>query len=100
MAAAVIRPPVARDIIAPLLTTLTGAAVSAQPTSSVLPLLSLILRLRVQFLSASSTEPWIRLLSYDSAKAAKLLEIARSERLAPHPISGEIGVGRGCDDER
>jgi len=99
MAAAVISPPVARDIVAPLLPTLPGAAVSAQPTSSVLPLLSPILRQRVQFLSASSTEPWIRLLSYDTAKAAKLLEIARSERLEPHPISGEIEVDWDCDVE-
>ncbi|ERS95575.1 hypothetical protein HMPREF1624_08091 [Sporothrix schenckii ATCC 58251] len=90
--AEVVRPLDPRDIVAPLLPSLPVAAIASQPASGVLPLLSPILRQRVQFLSASSSEPWIRLLSYDPAKAAKLAEIARSARLEPHPVSGEIEI--------
>jgi hypothetical protein len=90
--AEVVRPLDPRDIVAPLLPSLPVAAFASQPASGVLPLLSPILRQRVQFLSASSSEPWIRLLSYDAAKAAKLIEIARSTRLEPHPLSGEIEI--------
>ncbi|CAK7235244.1 hypothetical protein SBRCBS47491_009227 [Sporothrix bragantina] len=90
--AEVVRPLDPRDIVAPLLPSLPVAAIASQPASGVLPLLSPILRQRVQFLSASSSEPWIRLLAYDSAKAAKLAEIARSARFEPHPISGEIEI--------
>ncbi len=94
-----ISPPDARDVVAPLLPSLPGAAMCSQPATGVLPLLSPILRQRVQFLSASSTEPWIRLLSYDTAKAARLPDIARSDRLAPHPVSGEVEVDWDCDVE-
>ncbi|CAK7197489.1 hypothetical protein SEUCBS139899_000136 [Sporothrix eucalyptigena] len=90
--AEVVRPLEPRDIVAPLLPSLPVAAIASQPASAVLPLLSPILRQRVQFLSASSSEPWIRLLSYDTAKAAKLAEIARSARFEPHPVSGEIEI--------
>ncbi|KAL1896612.1 hypothetical protein Sste5346_004647 [Sporothrix stenoceras] len=90
--AEVVRPLDPRDIVAPLLPSLPVAAIASQPASGVLPLLSPILRQRVQFLSASSSEPWIRLLSYDSAKAAKLVDVARSARLEPHPVSGEIEI--------
>jgi len=98
-ATAMIHPPDTRGLVAPLLPSLPGAAVSSQPATAVLPLLSPILRQRVQFLSASSTEPWIRLLSYDTAKAARLLEIARSDRLEPHPVSGEIEIDWDGDVE-
>jgi hypothetical protein len=92
-----ISPPDARGVVAPLLPSLPAAALSREPATAVLPLLSPILRQRVQFLSASSTEPWIRLLSYDTAKAARLLEIARSDALEPHPVSGEVEVDWDCD---
>ncbi|TPX11250.1 uncharacterized protein E0L32_001068 [Thyridium curvatum] len=92
MAAAVISPPDTRGLVAPLLPSLPGAAASTQPAPAILPFLSPILRQRVQLLSAASTEPWIRLLSYDTAKAAKLAEIARSEALELHPVSGEVEV--------
>ncbi|CAK7215862.1 hypothetical protein SCUCBS95973_002626 [Sporothrix curviconia] len=90
--AEVVRPLDPRDIVAPLLPSLPVAAIASQPASGVLPLLSPILRQRVQFLSASSSEPWIRLLAYDPAKAARLAEIARSARFEPHPVSGEIEI--------
>lgn len=37
-----------------------------------------------------STEPWIRLLTYDTANVSKLTSIAQSGSLDPHPVSGEI----------
>ncbi|OAA68628.1 hypothetical protein SPI_00823 [Niveomyces insectorum RCEF 264] len=102
--AEVVRPLRARDIVAPLLPSLPVAAVASQPATAVLPLLTPILRQRVQYLSASSSEPWIRLLAYDPDKAARLVEVARSDRLEPHPVSGEIEIdwdshGAGGDVE-
>ncbi|EPE07085.1 hypothetical protein F503_07736 [Ophiostoma piceae UAMH 11346] len=88
----VIRPLCPRDVVGPLLPSLPVAAMASQPASTVLPLLSPIMRQRVQFLSAASSEPWIRLLCYDPAKATKLIEVARSARFEPHPVSGEIEV--------
>ncbi|KAF6841153.1 hypothetical protein CPLU01_00714 [Colletotrichum plurivorum] len=79
-------------LLAPILPALPPASISTQPAIGVLPLLSPILRQRVQLLSESSTEPWIRLLAYDTEKAARLSEIVQSGRLEPHPVSGEVEV--------
>ncbi|KAK3394676.1 hypothetical protein B0H63DRAFT_54561 [Podospora didyma] len=81
-----------RGIISPILSSLPGAAISTQPATTVLPLLSPILRQRIQLLSSASTDPWIRLLTYDTAKVSKLQGIAQGGRLEPHPVSGEIEV--------
>ncbi|KAJ0121073.1 hypothetical protein J7T55_008233 [Diaporthe amygdali] len=81
-----------RDILTPLLPSLPAAALSTQPAPAILPLLSPILRQRVQLLSSASTEPWLRLLSYDKGKDARLAEVARSDRLEPHPVSGEVEI--------
>ncbi|KAK1769673.1 hypothetical protein QBC33DRAFT_331304 [Phialemonium atrogriseum] len=87
-----ISPPDVRAIVAPVLATLPAAALSTQPAPIILPLLSPILRQRVQLLSSSSTDPWLRLLSYDTSKVPKLTEIAQRGTLEPHPVSGEIEV--------
>ncbi|KAK0392635.1 hypothetical protein NLU13_2130 [Sarocladium strictum] len=79
-------------LVAPILPALPPAAVAQEPAPGVLPLLSPILRQRVQLLSASSTEPWLRLLSYDTAKAAKLVELAQTGAFEPHPVSGEVEI--------
>ncbi|KAK1512928.1 hypothetical protein CTAM01_00323 [Colletotrichum tamarilloi] len=79
-------------LLAPLLPALVPASISKQPAIGVLPLLSPILRQRVQLLSEASTEPWLRLLAYDTDKAARLAEIVQSGRLEPHPVSGEVEV--------
>ncbi|KAK6227026.1 hypothetical protein QIS74_00581 [Colletotrichum tabaci] len=79
-------------LLAPLLPALVPASVSAQPAIGVLPLLSPIMRQRVQLLSEASTEPWLRLLAYDTDKAARLSEVVQSGRLEPHPVSGEVEV--------
>ncbi|KAI0879478.1 hypothetical protein GGS24DRAFT_158360 [Hypoxylon argillaceum] len=100
MAVSPIRPPDIRQIIGPLIPSLRAAAVSLQPSESVLPLLTPILRQRVQLLSFSSTnDPWIRLLCYDTSKVPKLTEIAQGERLEPHPASGEIEIDWDYDAE-
>lgn len=87
-----IPPPSPATLLSPLLPALTTAAVAREPASNVLPLLSPILRQRVQFLSASSPDPWLRLLCYDRARAAALQEVATSGELDPHPVSGEVEV--------
>ncbi|WYZ34720.1 hypothetical protein EsH8_I_000996 [Colletotrichum jinshuiense] len=79
-------------LLAPILPALPPASISKQPAIGILPLLSPILRQRVQLLSESSTEPWLRLLAYDTDKAARLAEIVQSGRLEPHPVSGEVEV--------
>lgn len=84
--------PDVRLILSPLLPSLPAAAVSTQPGTAVLPLLSPILRQRVQLLSTSSADPWLRLLTYDPTAAPKLADIVQNGRLEPHPISGEVEV--------
>ncbi|KAI6382922.1 hypothetical protein MCOR25_000436 [Pyricularia grisea] len=108
MTTTVVNPPDLRAIIGPLLLFLPGATFATQPPEGVLPLLSPILRQRVQLLSGSGSDPWIRLLSYDAANTEKLTELARGDRFEPHPSSGEIEVDwdhdvttryRRCDEE-
>ena len=96
---AAITPPSLPSLLTPLLPALTTAAVAREPASNVLPLLSPILRQRVQFLSSSSSDPWLRLLCYDRSKAATLQEIATSGELEPHPVSGEVELDWDYDVE-
>ncbi|KAI1493169.1 hypothetical protein F5X96DRAFT_268621 [Biscogniauxia mediterranea] len=100
MTASTIRQPNVQHVLGPFLPSLPAAALSLQPSETILPLLSPILRQRVQLLSsASSNDPWIRLLCYDTAKVPKLTEIAQSDRLEPHPVSGEVEVDWDYDSE-
>ncbi|KND89473.1 hypothetical protein TOPH_05856 [Tolypocladium ophioglossoides CBS 100239] len=94
-----IAPPDHASLLTPLLPALPAAAASTHPATKVLPLLSPILRQRVQLLSESSSGPWLRLLCYDAGKAVKLAEIARGPGLEPHPVSGEVEVDWGYDAE-
>ncbi|KAK3341445.1 hypothetical protein B0T25DRAFT_342329 [Lasiosphaeria hispida] len=87
-----INPPDIRSIAVPVLSALPGAAISTQPATTILPLLSPILRQRVQLLSTASTDPWIKFLTYDTSKVPRLTEIAQNGTLEPHPVSGEIEV--------
>jgi len=84
--------PVVKPIISEVLEALAGAAVATQPPEAILTRLTPILRQRVQLLSAGSTEPWLRLLTYDPARVQLLSAIATSTALDPHPVSGEIEV--------
>ncbi|KZZ96019.1 hypothetical protein AAL_04315 [Moelleriella libera RCEF 2490] len=97
--AVVISPPDQAGLLAPILPALPAAAASTQPASQLLPLLSPVLRQRVRAFADSSTEPWLRLLCWDAAKATRLAEIARGPSLEPHPVSGEVEIDWGYDAE-
>ncbi|PKS11996.1 hypothetical protein jhhlp_001292 [Lomentospora prolificans] len=94
-----ISPLQAPALLAPLLLALPGAAISTKPAPAILPLLSPILRQRVQIFSATSSEPWLKLLCYDTSKGAKLQEIIQGGSLEPHPVSGEVEVDWELDSE-
>ena len=85
--------------LAPVLPALPAAAASAEPAAGVLPLLSPVLRQRLQLFSASGSDPWLRWLCYDTAKAAKLSDAVRNPALEPHPVSGEVEIDWDCDAE-
>ncbi|KAL4902542.1 hypothetical protein BDW74DRAFT_180646 [Aspergillus multicolor] len=88
-----IPPPEPRALLPPLLACLPTAFVSSQPPPALLPLLSPILRQRVQIFSSvstSSTESWIRLLCWDSEKGDRLQSLIDGATFEPHPVSGEI----------
>ncbi|KAI0164695.1 hypothetical protein GGR57DRAFT_208500 [Xylariaceae sp. FL1272] len=100
MASSSIPSPNPQQVIGPLIPSLPAAAVSLRPSDSVLPLLTPILQQRVNILSFnSSNDPWIRLLCYEPSKVPKLAEIAQSERLEPHPVSGEVEIDWDYDTE-
>ena len=86
------QPPSLEQLLVPLLATLPSAAVSPQPPAALLPLLSPILRQRVQLLSSADGDPWLPLLCYDAAKVPGLVKVAKDESLEPHPVSGEVEV--------
>ncbi|KAL6239371.1 hypothetical protein BDW75DRAFT_138740 [Aspergillus navahoensis] len=88
-----IPPPDPRDLLPPLLACLPTAFVSPKPPPALLPLLSPILRQRVQILSSvstSSSESWLRLLCWDSEKGERLQSLIDGASFEPHPVSGEI----------
>jgi hypothetical protein len=86
-------PPSASSLLHPLVAALPTAAVSPTPPPSLLPLLSPILRQRVQLLSstASPNEPWLPLLSYTSS-ASDLSKVVTGLKFEAHPVSGEIEI--------
>lgn len=88
-----IAPPDPRSLLPPLLACLPTAFVSPRPPPALLPLLSPILRQRVQILtdvSTSPTESWLQLLCWDTAKAERLQSVVDGASFEPHPVSGEI----------
>ncbi|KAJ5825784.1 hypothetical protein N7474_002922 [Penicillium riverlandense] len=88
-----ISPPDSRALLPPLLACLPTAFVSPLPPPALLPLLSPILRQRVQILTSvatSSTESWLQLLCWDADKAERLQRIVDGTVFEPHPVSGEI----------
>ncbi|KAJ4394227.1 hypothetical protein N0V93_003444 [Gnomoniopsis smithogilvyi] len=95
--ASTITAPNLRDILTPLLPSLPAAAMSSQPAPGILRLLSPILRQRVQLFSSTSNDPWLRLMTYDKSKETRLSEVARSDRLEPHPVSGEVELDLDYD---
>ncbi|XWW92624.1 hypothetical protein V2A60_000549 [Cordyceps javanica] len=98
-AAKQVTPPDLSSLLTPILPALPPAAASSDPAPGILPFLAPILRQRVQILSSASQEPWLRLLCYDPAKAARLAEVvtAASGLFEPHPVSGEVEVDWAYD---
>ncbi|KAI9934456.1 hypothetical protein ASPWEDRAFT_53660 [Aspergillus wentii DTO 134E9] len=88
-----INPPDPRTLLPPLLACLPLAFVSPRPPPALLPLLSPILRQRVQIISSVSSSPtdsWLRLLCWDEAKAERIQSLVDGASFEPHPVSGEI----------
>lgn len=88
-----IQPPDPRSLLPPLLACLPLAFVSPRPPPALLPLLSPILRQRVQFLTSVSVSPsdsWLRLLSWNAEKGEELQSVVDGMAFEPHPVSGEI----------
>ena len=86
-------PPDSRQLLPPLLACLPTAFVSPRPPPALLPLLSPLLRQRLNFLSSGSAsrgDGWLPLLSWDAERAAKLTPIVEHMELEPHPVSGEV----------
>ncbi|KAI9681214.1 MAG: hypothetical protein M1817_002496 [Caeruleum heppii] len=88
----IIPAPDLRTLLPPLLACLPTAFVSHRAPPALLPLLTPILRQRVQLLSAdaSSSESWLWLLCWNPDKATELEEIIKHGEFEPHPVSGEI----------
>ncbi|KAL4888664.1 hypothetical protein BDV59DRAFT_188117 [Aspergillus ambiguus] len=88
-----IPPPDPYTLLPPLLACLPTAFVSPHPPPALLPLLSPILRQRVQIFSAvasSPTDSWLQHLCWDSSKAERLQSLVDGASFEPHPVSGEI----------
>lgn len=90
-----IHPPDPRTLLPPFLACLPTAFVSTRQPPALLPLLSPILRQRVQIFSSTSTSPsdsWLRLLSWDAGKAERVQSLVDGASFEPHPVSGEIDL--------
>lgn len=81
--------PDTRELLPPLLACLSTASASKDVPPGLLPLLSPILRQRVQLLAS---DEWLSLLSWDKSVGARLPNIIKKLHIEPHPASGEIEV--------
>nr|OQO25703.1 hypothetical protein B0A51_07265 [Rachicladosporium sp. CCFEE 5018] len=84
-----------RELLPPLLACLPTTFVSPRPPPALLPLLAPVLRQRLSYLATSGTpssDGWVRLLSWDADRAAKLPSIVEHLELEPHPVSGEVEI--------
>ena len=86
-----------RGLLPPLLACLPTSFVSPRPPPALLPLLTPILRQRVQLLTATASSPtdsWLPLLCWETEPAQKLVDIiSGSDAFELHPVSGEIDFG-------
>ncbi|KAL8752026.1 MAG: hypothetical protein Q9184_005870 [Pyrenodesmia sp. 2 TL-2023] len=88
-----IPPPTPQTLLPPLLACLPTAFASIRPPPALLPLLSPILRQRVQLLSDSASSPsdsWLLKLTWDRTGAEELPAVVESEAFELHPVSNEI----------
>ena len=92
-----IPPPDYRSLLPPFLACLPTAFVSPRAPPALLPLLSPILRQRVQLLAATSpsaSDSWLPLLCWESELAKRLVDVvSESDAFELHPVSGEIDFG-------
>lgn len=87
--------PDAHTLLPPLLSCLPTAFVSNKAPPALLPLLSPILRQRVNLFSGNTSSGdggWLTLLSWDPKRASKLATKVESLHFEPHPVSGELEV--------
>lgn len=96
----VISGPDPHRLLPPVLACLPAAFASTRPPLALLPLVSPVLRQRLQFLTPSfvpasdpTFETWLRLLCWDNEKAAGLKDVLANSLFEPHPSSGEIEIG-------
>ena len=86
-----------RRLLPSLLACLPTAFISPRAPPALLPLLSPILRQRVQLLAATSpsaSDSWLPLLCWESEPAKRLVDIvSESDAFELHPVSGEIDFG-------
>ncbi|KAF1837485.1 hypothetical protein BDW02DRAFT_565963 [Decorospora gaudefroyi] len=85
----VIPRPDCRELLPPLLACLSTASASKDVPPGLLPLLSPILRQRVQLLSSSD---WLSLLCWDREVGSRLPQVIEKIDVEPHPASGEVEV--------
>ncbi|KAL8946242.1 MAG: hypothetical protein Q9222_007341 [Ikaeria aurantiellina] len=88
--------PAPHTLLPPLLACLPTAFASTRPPPALLPLLSPILRQRVQLLSDSASSPsntWLTKLSWYPSKAEQLPSIVEGDAFELHPVSNEIEFG-------
>ena len=92
-----IPPPDYKGLLPPLLACLPTSFVSPRPPPALLPLLTPILRQRVQLLATNASSPtdsWLPLLCWKSGPAQKLVDVvSESDAFELHPVSGEIDFG-------
>ena len=90
-----IPPPDPHALLPHLLACLPTAFASSRPPPALLPLLSPILRQRLQIIpsTGSSHDNWLRLLCWNSNKAEQLKEAVENAHFEPHPSSGELELG-------
>lgn len=81
--------PDSRELLPPLLACLSTAGTAKEPPPGLLPLLSPILRQRLQLLASND---WLSLLCWDREAGSKLPQIVENIHVEPHPASGEIEV--------
>ncbi|KAI9831928.1 MAG: hypothetical protein M1819_004650 [Sarea resinae] len=88
-----IPPPDLRSLLPPFLACLSVALASVDPPPALLPLLSPVLRHRLQFLSSTASSPsehWLPLLCWDAEQGSKLPSVVQRDAFELHPVSGEI----------
>jgi hypothetical protein len=81
--------PDARELLPPLLACLSTSIIAKEAPPGLLPLLSPILRQRLQLLASND---WLSLLCWDREAASRLPQVIEKIIVEPHPSSGEIEV--------